>query len=72
MGKEVKRQVETHLWTKIPAFRVFQQFFYQYKTGVLTQPRTLIALAVVAVGFLGTLCVGCLGGIFTLFTQFVP
>ena len=71
-GQEVQRQFESHLLTKVPAYRVFHEYWYKYKTGVLSQPRNIIALAVIALGFLGTICVGCAGSLVALFTQFLP
>ena len=69
IGQEAQRQVETHLLTKVPAYRVFQEYWYKYKTGVLSQPRNVIGLVVVILGFLGTFCFGCASFIFTIFTQ---
>ena len=69
IGQEVHRQVESHLLTKVPAFRIFQEYWYKYKTGVLSQPRNIIALVVIALGFVGTGCMGCVSSIIAVFAQ---
>ena len=53
-GQEVQRQMETRLLTKFPMYRVAHEYWYKYKTGVLSQPRNVIALVVMVLGFLGT------------------
>jgi hypothetical protein len=68
-GQEVQRQVETKMLTKMPLFRLLNEYWYKYKTGVLSQPRNVIGLVVVIVGFLGTGCVGCLGSLFAALSQ---
>jgi len=69
IGQEIQRRVETQLFTKVPAFRIFQEYWYKYKTGVLSQPRNVIALVFVGFGFLATLCLGCGTGIVALVSQ---
>lgn len=71
-GQEVHRQVETRLLTKFPMYRIVYEFWYKYKTGVLSQPRNVIALVVAALGFLGTGCLGCVGSLAALIRHFVP
>jgi len=72
LGQEVQRQVETQLLTKFPMFRIAYEYWYKYKTGVLSQPRNIIALIVLALGFFGTGCIGCMGSIAAMIQQFVP
>ena len=71
-GQEVQRQMETRLLTKFPMYRVAHEYWYKYKTGVLSQPRNVIALVVMVLGFLGTGCIGCMGTLAALFQQFMP
>lgn len=72
LGQEVHRQVEASLLTKVPIFRVAQEWLYRYKTGSLSNPRNLISLVVVVLGMLITGCVGCAGAIGALISQLGP
>lgn len=72
IGQEVQRQVETQLWTKVPLFRVIQQWMYRYNTGSLSNPRNVMSLVTVLLGLLVTGCVGCFGGIAALISQISP
>ena len=69
IGQEAQRQIETHLLTKVPAYRVFQEYWYKYKTGVLSQPRNVIGLVVLVIGFLATACTGCGASVVAIFAK---
>ena len=71
-GQEIQRQVETRLLTKSPMYRIVYEYWYKYKTGVLSQPRNVIALVVTIFVFLSSGCFGCLGSLAVLFQQFMP
>lgn len=71
-GQEVQRRIETNMLTKVPLFRLLNEYWYKYKTGVLSQPRNVIGLVVLLIGFLGTGCVGCFGALFAALSQILP